>query len=806
MTQKPTTVSRIAEKLATAQAAHPKRFLIIAGIVTLIAGLIASGLRFDSSYEALLPKDSPEIRNSDKVRDMTGGTRQVVVAIKGEDPEKRLAFGRRLAAKLEKIEEIRYVDLEFPVSFFEDRALWLMAPAALDELIPTLEEAVRVSKWQANPMNFHLDEEKEKADLEAAWGKVDQVVKKHQGETPFKKILTSKDGQYTFLLLIPSIKFIEVEVGRALSEKIHAEIDALHPAKEQLEVRLAGNLAIMQEQNVVMKADLRNASILAFGVGILLVAFAMRRVGAPFLIGVALIAGVVWTFGFARIAIGHVNIITGFLAAVLFGLGIDFGIHVFMRFQQELNLFNRPVPEAMFRATTGTLPPSVTSALTTAGTFFTFVIADFRGFSEFGLIAGVGVLFTIASCFLILPPLILLIGVKAKKREAKAPPARRPLGLGIALPVIALFAAAAVWGGISVDDIPFRNNLRELRGESPATEFMDYVDRNLGVGFNPAVFIARNVKEAEVIKGLIKAQQATGFDGRKSRIAKVLSITDLLPRNVEALRPRVEKLRKILLDPKLDRAEEKGGKRAEQLALARRMARSAPWTIKDLPEVFRRRMTTLDGSQYLVLLWANERTVDSDQIAVEWEDELDHLAATIDKHKIKYLKADETLLLAWIYRTILADALPLLLLASGVVLLFLFMDFRNPRDTLLVALPLATGMLAFIGVIHALGMELNMFNMIVLPSIIGIGIDNAVHVYHRYKTEGKGSVRLVIRTTGMATLLAYLTTGIGFGSALIAHNVGLKSLGMLAAIGISITFTATVLFFPCFLSILERKK
>jgi uncharacterized protein len=807
MTSGKTRVDRFAEGLAARQAAHPKRFLVVAGAVTAIAGIIASGLRLDSSYEALLPKDSWEIQNSDRVRDLTGGTRQIVVAVKGKRPEARLAFARRLAEELSQIDEIRFVDLEFPVSFFEDRALWLMTPAALDELIPALEEAVRVSKWQANPMNLHLDEKKEKEELEAAWRNVDDVVKKHRGSTPFKRVLTSKDGQYTFILLIPSIKFIEVEVGRALSQKIQDRIDALHPEKAHLEVRLAGNLSIMQEQNRVMVTDLRAASVLAFGVGIFLVAFAMRRVGAPFLIGIALLAGVAWTFAFARIAIGHLNIITGFLVAVLIGLGIDFGIHLFMRFQQELRLFNRAPAEAMYRATTETLQPALTSALTTAGTFFTFVIAEFRGFSEFGLIAGVGVICTIASSFVILPPLILVVGVRHKRGENKAPkplPPSKPLGLRVALPVAIVFIGAAVWGAFSVNDIPFRNNLRKLRGASPATDFMDYVDKNLGVGFNPAVFVASSVEDADTIEKIAKAQMAGGFDGRKSRISRVLSITDLLPRDIDALRPRIARLREILLDPKLDRAEEKGGKRAEQLARARRMAKAEPWTIQDLPEVFKRRMTTLDGKQYLVLLWPNERTVDSDRIAVEWEDELDHLAGQLDEHKIKYLEADETLLLAWIYRTILADALPLLVLASVVVLLLLLADFRNPKDTLFVAFPLATGIFAFLGIVHAFGMELNMFNMIVLPSIIGIGIDNSVHIYHRYKSEGRGSVRLVIRTTGMATLLASVTTGIGFGSALIAHNVGLKSLGLLATIGISCTFAAAVLFFPCMLSLLER--
>ena len=114
------------------------------------------------------------------------------------------------------------------------------------------------------------------------------------------------------------------------------------------------------------------------------------------------------------------------------------------------------------------------------------------------------------------------------------------------------------------------------------------------------------------------------------------------------------------------------------------------------------------------------------------------------------------------------------------------------------------GMMIFIGALHSMGMELNMFNIVVIPSIIGIGIDNAVHIYHRYLNEGPGSVALVVRTTGAATFLASLTTAVGFGSSMISHNVGLQTLGSTAVVGITATFIAAVVFFPAFLSLVER--
>jgi predicted RND superfamily exporter protein len=98
-----------------------------------------------------------------------------------------------------------------------------------------------------------------------------------------------------------------------------------------------------------------------------------------------------------------------------------------------------------------------------------------------------------------------------------------------------------------------------------------------------------------------------------------------------------------------------------------------------------------------------------------------------------------------------------------------------------------------------------MFNMVVIPSIIGIGIDNAVHIYHRYRREGPGSVLAVVRKTGAAVSLASITTAVGFGSSLISHHAGLRSLGLLAVIGIGSTLLSAVVFFPALLVLLEKK-
>ncbi len=86
-----------AGRLVDAQIAAPWRFLLAALAATALMGLLASGLKFDSSYEALLPVGAPELARTDEVRARTGGFRQLVVAIEGDDPAARVSFDVRKA-------------------------------------------------------------------------------------------------------------------------------------------------------------------------------------------------------------------------------------------------------------------------------------------------------------------------------------------------------------------------------------------------------------------------------------------------------------------------------------------------------------------------------------------------------------------------------------------------------------------------------------------------------------------------------------------------------------------------------------
>ena len=105
-----------------------------------------------------------------------------------------------------------------------------------------------------------------------------------------------------------------------------------------------------------------------------------------------------------------------------------------------------------------------------------------------------------------------------------------------------------------------------------------------------------------------------------------------------------------------------------------------------------------------------------------------------------------------------------------------------------------------------LGLKLNFYNLIVLPAVLGIGNDAGVHIVHRYREEGPGSIWAVLRSTGEHVTMGSLTTMIGFAGLLLSFHPGLHTIGELAVVGIGATLVSALLFLPALLQWLEKKE
>jgi len=146
------------------------------------------------------------------------------------------------------------------------------------------------------------------------------------------------------------------------------------------------------------------------------------------------------------------------------------------------------------------------------------------------------------------------------------------------------------------------------------------------------------------------------------------------------------------------------------------------------------------------------------------------------------------------------------LLTLVIVFLLLCVDFFNPRDALMAMVPLALGLLWMVGLMYVVGMKLSVMSVMGLPLIIGIGIDDGVHIIHRWKHEGNNRVYTVFSSTGKAILLTSLTTMLAFGSLMFSIFPGWVQFGASLFIGVAACFLTTVLVLSGLFGWIERKK
>ncbi len=140
------------------------------------------------------------------------------------------------------------------------------------------------------------------------------------------------------------------------------------------------------------------------------------------------------------------------------------------------------------------------------------------------------------------------------------------------------------------------------------------------------------------------------------------------------------------------------------------------------------------------------------------------------------------------------------------VFILLWLDFRNPGFALMGMIPLAVGGFWMVGIMHLVGAQLNIVNVMAIPLIIGIGIDDGVHVLHRWHHEGMGSLKTVYASTGKAIFLTSLTTGLAFWSMIFSPYRGYGSLGMALVYGVGACFLTSVIILPGIIGAIESRK
>ncbi len=808
---------------------------LLALVVSVVGFWFARQLRIDTDFSNLVPRDYPSVQALEALRETVGSEATVDVAIVSPSFEANKAFAEQLiphalalAPGPEAEPYLRRVDFEKDTAFLEQNALYFATYAELDSLESYLRDKIRDARLEANPFFFDLDDEEDESDDEAAYDP-ERDLEEVYDHIVGKRYPVNEDSTIMALRFYPSgsqtdIGFIETLYGDLDTLIAGLNPTAYHP---EMEVVPAGRLLRQLVEVRAISDDVLNSfaagvtAVLLLVMGYffykgytaraghrfsrrVLVAQLVRIPALACLIGIPLLMSLSWTLGVAWFAFGMLNMMTSTLGLVLFGLGIDYGIHFYARYTEERSL-GRTVADAAENTFTSTGKAIALGAFTTAAALYVLTGADFRGFSEFGFIAGTGILFAVGAMTIVMPALLVLFEryrllnfeADAGVRSALQGYGRIPGAQGLVLGSMGLVIAALVF----LPRVGFQYDFGAL---DPVYEAYD-AKRNLigevypSRGRNPAYVLVDNPSEAPAVEEAIERHAQT--DTLSPTIDRAETLQERFPM-VEGKQQykldRIAGIRALLADPFLQADMDEALARVERAA-----GTVQPLVIEQLPESIRNRFISKTGELGgFVVIYPSVGLADG-RASMAFADDVGKI---VTEDGNTYYAGSPSIVAADMLRLMRSDAPWMMAGALIMVILLMWINFRAVRWVALATAPLVVGVLWMILVIEIVGLQLNFYNMIVLPAILGIGNDAGVHLVHRYQEEGPGSIRRVLRYTGEHIAMGSFTTMIGFAGLLLSFHPGLHSIGELAVVGIGATLLAAILFLPAALQWLEDRR
>ncbi|MCA9565770.1 MAG: MMPL family transporter, partial [Myxococcales bacterium] len=410
---------------------------------------------------------------------------------------------------------------------------------------------------------------------------------------------------------------------------------------------------------------------------------------------------------------------------------------------------------------------------------------------EFGVIASYGVVLSMAAAYLVIPPLVFAtekIWPLTQKIVEPKPhdPARAKSGRRWWLGASAFTLIAVIASGFVADQAAFEHDFRNLRDTSGSSTTKIRYGSAIGRGRNtsPSIILGESVEQMRQIHELLAHRYAVEQD---PFIKGFITIQTYLPPEQEARmaiirdtsadpddpfdRRRRDDIASVVNRSALDRLD---GDAREFVDTVRDLVQVEPFGLDEVPPWAIRTLRESDGSIGKVgILFRNVSTWNVEEVQA-FQDRYGQLEVEAGTAMV----ADASFVNADIIRTVKADGLRMGKFVAIILVLMLLASLRSIRGTIICMVTLGAAFFLTLGAMVVTGTKVGMYNMIVLPAVLGVSIDGAIHIYHRYSADGR--IGHVMRTTGVAVAAASITTACGFGGLIFQSHMGIQSIGFLA--------------------------
>lgn len=820
---------KLVERLVAAYAAlllrRPGTLLLALIVVTAASVWGASRLTINTNQLDLISQDLQAVKDVKRVVDMVGGAGHLIIPVRGNDEKLLKATADDLADRLKADKKhIRSVSYKLSTEFILSKAPLFVETPDLAEIKRQAMLKIKDTIRRNNPMFVEL---RPTPPFEP---KLDPIIDKYKRVA--KKSITddyyiSEDRKMILLVVKPMWDANELGQTGDLVDALRADFGAYNKTNnhgvhltetyertpdrdgKNIGFGFAGSYKTSYDDSYEMKSSLMPTSTLSFaGVVAVLLAFLGRRIGAVLLITCGMMAGIAATFGFTFAAIGQLNMITSILAGILMGQGIDFGIHFVYRMRHYLGTGLR-YDEAVRETVKNAGLAALVSATAGAASFFALLFSEFRGFSQFGLLAGFGTFIIGAAIFVAAPAILLLLGQRwpdVPARICGTLPAQGAAGRAdgrIPWPrvVLCVMGVATVAVATFAPRVNFEYNTRALMVENqPSVRLQDEINARFQISADPVAVYTKTIEDAKKLY-----DELHPLDKKKySTVDQVVSMWTFVPPTDQQQRNA-----KILTEMKGDLveidAESLPPEHQEKYKKLLAYLDTKPYGLEEVPQFIRDQFTHLPNTKpvnhgYLTFVYPVVDLWDGKQM-LRFANEVEEIHS---KDGTVFRTAGLPILFAHLAKIVLHDGKFSVALTCVFLLMILLFDFRSPLKAVVALVPLVAGMGAMLGVMAIAGWSLNFMNIVVFPIVLGYGISHGVYLMHRF---GEGiSPYEALRTVGAAVACSTLTTLAGWAGLLSAGHKGLKSMGILACVGMTTTLIVSFTILPAVLQLLHDRR
>ena len=636
-----------------------------------------------------------------------------------------------------------------------------------------------------------------------------------------------------FIEVDPVMDFTALEPGGAASNAIRQIAAELNLASEMgARVRLTGMVPLADEEFATLKENALLNGVLTILAVLFILWLALRSGRLILAVFIALAVGLATTAALGLMMVGAFNMISVAFFVLFVGLGVDFGIQFSVRYRSERH--ELPDLQEALASTAAKAGIPLTLAAAVAAGFLSFLPTDYRGLSELGLIAGVGMIFAYLTSITVLPALI---------RIFNPPGEPAPVGYKALAPIdrfMERYRIAILVGtlGVTLLGLPLLTqlrfdfnplNLKSTEVESVAT-FLE-LKKDPDAGFNSIEILMPSLPEAAAMGNRLAALPETSQtrtlqsfvpEGQREKLAQlrqagaalepVLNPRRTSPRpsdaeNVAALTTAADGLTQAASESEgpgaaaakrlagllteLSRSDADRRAKAEAaligpLAIAleglRVQLRAQTITQQNLPEELRRDWIARDGRARLEVLPKGDPN--DNEVMTQFARAVLAIAPNATGAPVSLREAGRTIVNAFLEAGFWA-------LLSITILLLL--SLRRFVDVLLTLVPLLLAGVVTLELCVLLGMPLNFANIIALPLLLGVGV--AFKIYYILAWRA-GRTNLLQSSLTRAIIFSALTTATAFGSLWFSSHPGTSSMGKLLALALVCTMAAAVLFQP----------